>query len=91
MICDSKKRLMYNNMIIIRTRQISPLILTRPKRLTLVIEYEYGEQMPQWYRFCQQQIISYVAYKTILPSFTAPGLFDQLKNFKIILFRKRID
>jgi hypothetical protein len=64
---------MYNNMIIIRTRQILPTIIIRPKRLTLVIEYEYGEQMPQWYRFCQQQIISYIAYKTILPSFTTPG------------------
>ena len=62
---------MYNNMIIIRTRQISPTILTRPKRITLVIEYEYGEQIPQWYRFCQQQAIPYLAYRTILPSFTA--------------------
>ncbi|CAF0856852.1 unnamed protein product [Rotaria sordida] len=64
--------LMYNNMIIIRTRQISSIIITRPKRLTLIIEYEYGEQIPQWYRFCQQQFISYLAYKTILPSFIAP-------------------
>ncbi|CAF0966550.1 unnamed protein product [Adineta steineri] len=64
--------LMYNNMIIIRTRQISSTIIVRPKRLTLVIEYEYGEQILQWYQFCQQQIISYIAYKTILPSFIAP-------------------
>jgi hypothetical protein len=60
-------------MIIIRTRQISPTIVTRLKRITLVIEYEYGEQIQQWYRFCQQQMISYLAYRTILPSFTAPG------------------
>ncbi|CAM4776317.1 unnamed protein product [Rotaria magnacalcarata] len=64
--------LMYNNMIIIRTRQISSTIITRPKRLTLVIEYEYGEQIPHWHRFCQQQCISYLAYKTILPSFIPP-------------------
>ncbi|CAF3525760.1 unnamed protein product [Rotaria sp. Silwood1] len=64
--------LMYNNMIIIRTRQISSTIITRPKRLTLIIEYEYGEQIPQWYRFCQQQFISYLAYKTMLPSFVPP-------------------
>ncbi|CAF4701264.1 unnamed protein product, partial [Rotaria sp. Silwood2] len=65
--------LMYNNMIIIRTRQISSTIITRPKRLTLIIEYECGEQIPQWYRFCQQQFISYLAYKTILPSFIPPS------------------
>ncbi|CAF3000100.1 unnamed protein product [Rotaria sp. Silwood2] len=65
--------LMYNNMIIIRTRQISSTIITRPKRLTLIIEYECGEQIPQWYRFCQQQFISYLAYKTILPSFIPPN------------------
>lgn len=66
---------MYNNMIIIRTRQISPIILTRSKRIILVIEYEYGEQIQQWYRFCQQQMISYLAYKTILPLFIAPSRF----------------
>lgn len=75
-----KSRLMYNNMIIIRTRQISPTIIVRPKRITLVIEYEYTEQIQQWYRFCQQQIISYLAYRTILPSFTAPGQFFSI-NF----------
>lgn len=61
-------------MIIIRTRQISSSIITRPKRLTLVIEYEYIEQMQHWYRFCQQQVIAYLAYKTILPSFVPPGV-----------------
>lgn len=60
-------------MIIIRTRQISPSVITRPKRLTLIIEYEYGEQMPQWYQYCQQQSIAYMAYKTVLPSFIPPG------------------
>ncbi|UJR31287.1 hypothetical protein I4U23_018787 [Adineta vaga] len=64
--------LLYNNMLIIRTRQISPAIILRPKRLTLVIEYEYGEQILQWDRFCQQQTIAYMAYKTILPTFIAP-------------------
>ena len=60
-------------MIIIRTRQISSTIIARPKQLSLVIEYEYSDQISQWYRFCQQQIISYLAYKTILPSFIPPG------------------
>ncbi|CAF4127665.1 unnamed protein product [Rotaria sp. Silwood2] len=65
--------LMYNNMIIIRTRQISSKIITRPKQLTLIIEYEYEEQISQSYRFCQQQFISYLAYKTMLPSSIPPG------------------
>ncbi len=85
---------MYNNMVIIRTRQISPAIITRPKRLTLVIEYEYGEQIQQWYRFCQQQIISYLAYKTILPSFTTPSRFYNIEKFlfeKKNFFRRRIN
>ncbi|CAF1161152.1 unnamed protein product [Adineta ricciae] len=60
---------MYHNMLIIRTRQISPEVILRPKRLTLVIEYEYGEQILQWCRLCQQQNIPYIAYKTILPTF----------------------
>ena len=77
---------MYNNMIIIRTRQISPIILTRPKRITLVIEYEYGEQLPQWYRFCHQQVISYLAYRTILPLFTTPGWWT-VTNVDRILIR----
>jgi len=70
-------------MVIIRTRQISPTIINRPKRLTLVIEYEYGEQIQQWYRVCQQQIISYIAYKTILPSFTTPSWFYHIKKYFI--------
>ena len=82
---------MYNNMIIIRTRQISPMIITRPKRLTLVIEYEYGEQIQQWYRFCQKQSLSYIAYKTILPSFTAPSEFlhNKKKHEINFLFNRR--
>ena len=61
-------------MIIIRTRQLSPNIVNRPKRLTLIIEYEYGEQLQHWQRFCQQHCLSYLGYRTVLPSFTAPGL-----------------
>ena len=64
----------YHNMMIIRTRQLSPNIVHRPKRLTLIIEYEYGEQLQHWQRFCQQHSLSYLGYRTILPSFTAPGL-----------------
>lgn len=74
-------------MIIIRTRQISPMIITRPKRLTLIIEYEYTEQIQHWYRFCQQHIISYLAYRTILPSFTVPGwlMFFMKKIFYLFI------
>ena len=64
-------------MLIIRTRQISPEVILRPKRLTLVIEYEYGEQILQWSRLCQQQNIPYIAYKTILPTFIPPGGYFQ--------------
>jgi len=60
-------------MIIIRTRQISPNVFNRSRRLTLIIEYEHNEQMPQWYRFCHQQNIAYLAYRTILPIFTITG------------------
>ncbi|CAF0860132.1 unnamed protein product [Adineta ricciae] len=71
---------MYHNMLIIRTRQISPEVILRPKRLTLVIEYEYGEQILQWCRLCQQQNIPYIAYKTILPTFIPSGGYFRKKD-----------
>ena len=79
-------RFVCNNMIIIRTRQISPTIIHRPKRLTLVVEYEYGEQMQQWYRFCHQHTLAYLAYRTILPSFTASGQLPIGWAFRRVVF-----
>ena len=41
-----------------------------------MIEYEFGEQMPQWYQFCREQTLAYLAYRTILPTFVVPGSFS---------------